>query len=93
MQDKIGPVESLLGMTATGLMVGLGQLLGSKEKLTWRLVIGRALSSVGLALIAGVALIQIPNIHIVALIGLSALFASLGTSAIEKAVQHYLGVK
>lgn len=93
MQDKVGPLEALLGMTITGLMIGLGQLLGSTQRLTWRIVIGRALSSVGLALTAGIALIQIPNIHIVALIGLSALVASLGTSAIERIIQHYLGIK
>lgn len=40
MQDKISPLEALLGMTLTGLMIGLGQLLGSDEKLTPRIIAG-----------------------------------------------------
>lgn len=93
MQDKVSPLEALLGMTATGLIIGLGQLLGSAERLTARIVVGRALSSSGLSLVAGVSLIQIPDMPLIPLIGLSALIASLGTSAIEKLLQNYLGIK
>lgn len=80
-------------MTLTGLVIGLGQLLGSSEKLTLRIVLGRALSSVGLSLVAGVSLLQIPDMPLIPLIGLSALIASLGTSALERILQHYLGIK
>ena len=93
MHEKISPLEALLGMTVTGLVVGLGQLLGSPEKLTLRIILGRALSSVGLSLVAGVSLLQIPDMPLIPLIGLSALIASLGTSALEKILQHYLGIK
>lgn len=93
MQEKLSPLEALVGMTLTGLIIGLGQILGSTEKLTVRLVVGRALSSTGLALVAGLILIQIPNITLLPLIGLSALISSLGTSALERMLQHFLGVK
>jgi drug/metabolite transporter (DMT)-like permease len=93
MNEKIGPLEALLGMTLTGLLIGLGQLLSSDEKLTPRIVIGRALSSSGLALVAGLSLLQIPDMPLVPLIALSALIASLGTSALEKVLQHYFGIK
>lgn len=93
MQDKISPLDAITGMTLTGLIIGLGQLLGSDEKLTPRIVFGRALSSSGLSLIAGVSLLQIPEMPLVPLIGISALIASLGTSALERLIQSYLGVK
>lgn len=93
MHEKVSPIEALLGMTLTGLMIGLGQLLGSNEKLTLRIVMGRALSSMGISLVAGVGLLQIPDMPLVPLIGLSALCASLGTSALEKIVQQYFGIK
>lgn len=93
MHEKFTPLEALLGMTLTGLTIGLGQLLASDEALTPRLVVGRALSSAGLSLVAGVALLQIPDMPIIPLIGLSALCASLGTSALEKLLQNYLGVR
>lgn len=92
MQEKLSPVEALVGMTLTGVVVGLGQILGSDEKLTLRLMVGRALSSTGLSLIAGLLLIQIPHLTLLPLIGLSALLSSLGTSALERALQHYLGL-
>jgi hypothetical protein len=80
-------------MTFTGLLIGMGQLLASTEKITPRIVIGRAFSSVGLALVAGVGLLQVPNMPLIALIGLSALFSSLGTSALETLFQRYMGIK
>ena len=93
MQDKLSPIQALIGMTFTGLLIGMGQLLASTEKITPRIVIGRAFSSVGLALVAGVGLLQVPNMPLIALIGLSALFSSLGTSALETLFQRYMGIK
>lgn len=93
MQERFAAWEALTAMTLTGIMISMGQLLASEEKITPRIVVGRAMSSVGLALVAGVALIQIPKLPLIALIGLSALFASLGTSLMERLVQTYLGVK
>ncbi len=93
MQEKLSPIEALVGMTTTGLLIGLGQILGSNEKITLRLVIGRAMSSTGLSLVAGLMLIQLPNIGLIPLIGLSALIASLGTSALERLLQHFLRIK
>ena len=93
MQEKFSPMEALLSMTITGVLIGLGQLLGSSERLTLRVVVGRALSSAGLSLVAGVSLIQIPDMPLIPLIGLSALIASLGTSALEGILQKYLGLR
>lgn len=93
MQEKFNPLAAFFGMTLTGVIIGIGQLLGSSDKLTTRLILGRALSSAGLSLVAGVSLLQIPDMPLIPLIGLSALISSLGTSALEKFVQQYLGLK
>lgn len=74
-----------------GALIGLGQLLGSTEQLTPRIIIGRALSSGGLAIASASVLIWIPDIQPVALAGVAAVSASLGTSFLEKLVQRLLG--
>jgi len=93
MQEKLTHLEALVGMTTTGLLIGLGQLLSSDERISTRLVIGRAMSSTGLSLVAGLILIQFPKLGLIPLVGLSALIASLGTSALERLLQRFLGIK
>lgn len=73
-----------------GVVIGLGQLLASAEKLTIRIVIGRALSSVGLAVSAATILVWIPDLSIYAQCGLAALIASLGTSGLERMLQRVI---
>lgn len=88
-RDAVGQALLFCGI---GLLIGLGQLLGSKEKLTWRIVIGRCLSSAGIATAAGVVLLAVPNVSPLAQIGLAAALASLGTSGLERLVQRLLGI-
>lgn len=92
MNSNLSTYELIGGLSLTGIIVGLGQLLASNEKLTARIVWGRALSSVGLSLVAGVILIQIPEVHPLALIGIGAGMASLGTSFLERYLQRKLGL-
>lgn len=91
MSDKFSHAEAAVAMVGTGLLIGLGQLLASEEKLTARIIVGRAFSSAGLSLGAGAILIHIPDIPLLALIGVSALIASLGTSFLEKFLNTYFG--
>ena len=70
-----------------GLLIGLGQLLASTEKLTVRIVIGRCLSTAGLAVSAGAVLAWLPEIPVIAQIGIAATLASLGTSGLERFIQ------
>lgn len=93
MQEKFTPLEALFGMVMTGLVIGLGQILTSDEQLTTRLIIGRALSTVGLALTSGLLLLYSTEADILVLIGASALTASLGTSFLERILQKHLGIK
>lgn len=78
-------------LSLVGLVVGIGQLLASREQLTWRIVIGRALSSAGLGASSGIVLAWIPGLPITAQLGFAALVASLGTSGLERLFQKVIG--
>ena len=79
-------------MSMIGIITALGQLLASEEKLTCRIIIGRTLSSVGLAISSGAVMLWFTNPHPLALIGVSAGVASLGTSFLERIIQKKLGI-
>lgn len=87
---EFAPYWQYIWMPFIGAMIGLGQLLSSEEKLTPRIIVGRALSSGGLATGAASLLIWYPDISPVALAGIAAVAASLGTSFLEKMVQRLL---
>lgn len=92
MKDDLSPLQTLVAMGTVGVLVALGQLLGSNEKLTPRIIFGRALSSVGLAVSAGALMLWFTEPNPLALIGASAGLASLGTSFLERLVQKKLGI-
>lgn len=73
-----------------GVGIGIGQLLASTERLTARIVWGRALSTGGLSMAAGVVLVWIPDLPLIAQIGVAATLASLGTSGLERLFQRLL---
>lgn len=75
-----------------GIITGLGQLMASKEVLTWRIVAGRCLSTAGIATAAGVVLLAFPGVSPLAQIGVAAALASLGTSGLERLIQRVLGI-
>lgn len=80
-----------LWLAFVGMVVGLGQLLNSKEQLTPRLITGRAIASGALGMAAATAIGFIPEIPFAAQLGLAATIASLGTSALEKVVSRITG--
>lgn len=75
-----------------GVLTGLGQLMASKEDLTWRIIAGRCLSTAGIATAAGVILLAFPTVSPLAQIGVAAALASLGTSGLERLIQRVLGI-
>lgn len=74
-----------------GIVIGTGQLLSSKEVITARILIGRALTVSGLSVSAGAVVVWIPDLPLIGQIGVSALLASLGTSGLEKMFQRVIG--
>lgn len=71
-----------------GITIGLGQLMASNERITLRLLLGRSLSTGGLAMAAGVVLVWVPDLPMVGQIGVAAGLASLGTSGLERVFQR-----
>jgi hypothetical protein len=78
-------------LAAVGAAVGLGQLLVSNEKLTKRVVFGRALVSGGLGASSAAALSLWPDLGLAPQLGIAAALASLGTSALERLFQRVVG--
>lgn len=76
-----------LAAILAALAAGMGTLLASDEKLTWRLAIGRALSSGALGVAAGSVLLWIPNAPWFAVVGVAAVLGSIGTSGLERILQ------
>lgn len=85
--DEIGNAI-LFGIV--GVSIGIGQLLASGEVLTWRIIVGRALSTGGIAMAAGTVLVWVPDLPLIGQIGLAAGLASLGTSGLERMFQRLI---
>ncbi len=85
--------QTLLIMAMVGALTAIGKLLSSDEKITWRAAIGRSITTGILAMSACAVLLWFPNIPTIALIGVSAVFASLGTSALEAVMYKVIGAK
>ena len=92
MKQEYNAWQLLSAMSMIGIITALGQLLASEEKLTCRIIIGRTLSSVGLAISSGAIMLWFTDPHPLALIGVSAGAASLGPSFLEKLIQKKLGI-
>jgi hypothetical protein len=73
-----------------GALIGLGQILDSAEQLSWRVVVGRALVSAGLASTAPALLAWFPQMPRMAEFAFAAVLASLGTSALQSLVRRLL---
>ena len=80
-------------LASLGALVGLGQILNSDAPITMRHAIGRAIVTCGLSISAGMALALFPAIPEMAIIGLAATTASLGTSFLERLSHRFLGDK
>ena len=92
MKQEYSAWQVLSAMSVIGIITALGQLLASEEKLTCRIIIGRTLSSVGLAISSGAIMLWFTDPHPLSLIGVSAGVASLGTSFLERIIQKKLGI-
>lgn len=83
-------IAQALLFALVGIAIGVGQLLASSEVLTWRIIVGRALSTGGIAMGAGAVLVWVPELTLVGQIGVAAALASLGTSGLEKMFQRLI---
>ena len=86
-------LASSLLFSVVGITIGLGQMLSSNERITTRLLLGRSLSTGGLAMAAGIVLVWVPELPMVGQIGVAAGLASLGTSGLERAFQRAIDAR
>lgn len=87
-REQIG---SAILFSVVGISIGIGQLLASGEVLTARIIIGRALSTAGIAMSAGAVLTFFPQLSLLGQIGIAAALASLGTSGLERLFARIVG--
>ncbi len=73
---------------AVGVLIAIGQMLQSKDPITWRIALGRCITTSGLAVVAGAALALFPGLPFAAQLGLAAALASLGNSGLELMMQR-----
>lgn len=90
MHEEVQTMRAIGALALAGLIAGLGTLLASSEKLTTRIVIGRALSSAALGITAASVLVWLPDVPFVAQIGIACAVSSLGTSGLERLFQRML---
>lgn len=96
MPEKIGELikqwhdqfASSFIFSIVGITIGLGQLMASNERITLRMLLGRSLSTGGLAMAAGIVLVWVPDLPMVGQVGVAAALASLGTSGLERVFQR-----
>lgn len=82
------PIAQAGLLASVGVAIGIGQLLASSEILTWRIIVGRALSTGGLGMAAGMVLVWVPELPLLGQMGIAAGAASLGTSGLERMFQR-----
>ncbi|WP_418219833.1 holin [Burkholderia vietnamiensis] len=66
-----------------GALIGIAKLLVSSEQITFRVIVGRALLGSATSMVAGVALLQIPNLDPLALLGIGSALGIVGSQYIE----------
>jgi len=84
MNSDLSLSEMLAYIAGFGALIGLGKLLASNEKFSWRLAVGRAMVSAGVAVAAGSLLAFMPGLSQLAVIGLAAASAVFGEQFLEK---------
>ena len=97
MIEKVTGIWEELGTSVlfalVGMTIGVGRLLNSGETLSARLLIGRALSTGGIAMAAGAVLVWIPSLPLLGQIGIAAGLASLGTAGLERILSKALRMR
>ena len=66
-----------------GALIGVAKLLVSSEQLTSRVVAGRAMLGSATSMVAGIALLQIPDLPPIALLGLGSALGIVGSQYLE----------
>lgn len=86
-EQQVTKTVAVLGLA--GFIAGLGTLLASDERLTVRIIVGRAISSVALGVTSSITLLWYPDITLETKVAIACGIASLGTSGLERLYQKF----
>ena len=84
-------MKQILMLAAWGAAIALGKLLAGNDPLNWRVAIGRTILGSATSLVAGVVLLQIPDISPLALLGIGSALGIAGAQAVEAMVRRFGG--
>ena len=76
--------KTLFTLVVIGALIGMSRLLVSSEPLSTRLIIGRTILGSATSTIAGIVLIQFPDLSPVALVAIACALGILGSTFIEE---------
>ncbi len=75
--------KTFMELIIMGALIGIAKLLVSSETLTFRLILGRAVLGSATSMVAGVVLVQIPDLDPIALLGIGSALGIVGSQYIE----------
>ncbi|QTD91750.1 phage holin family protein [Burkholderia anthina] len=75
--------KTFMELIIMGGFIGIAKLLVGSEQLTFRVVAGRALLGSATSMVAGVALLQIPDLPPLALLGIGSALGIVGSQYVE----------
>jgi len=75
--------RTILELISAGGLIGIAKVLVGSEQLTFRLVAGRAVLGSATSMVAGIALLQIPDLPPIALLGLGSALGIVGSQYLE----------
>ncbi|OTG79568.1 holin [Acinetobacter sp. ANC 4558] len=81
--------KTIITLIIIGGLIGMSKLLVSDEKITFRVLIGRTILGSASSLVAGLVLLQIPDISPLALIGIASALGILGSTYIEEYLKKH----
>ncbi|EOC0418877.1 phage holin family protein [Cronobacter malonaticus] len=80
--------KSVLSLFMIGVLIVVGKVLAGGETITARLFIGRMLLGGFVSMVAGVVLVQLPQLPFEAVCGLGSMLGIAGYQVIEVAIQR-----
>jgi hypothetical protein len=75
---------NIIWLILLGVAIALGKLLSGSDPLSWRLVAGRSLLGAATTMIAGAAVMQIPDLPLIAILGIGSALGVGGAQVVEK---------
>jgi hypothetical protein len=84
------PESTLIWLAGLGALLGLGQLLRSKEPVTVRAVLGRAIITAGLSMSGVLITLVYPEAPLGAQLAVGAFLGSLGTDAVVAVLKVFV---